>query len=142
MGTLEYDTITDAFARESREHTMTPFQDPDFGRHRSENIRKLFAGRTKELPSRDFVEMLRSAIKEDKWMIYLHGGVLGLAGTDSPRDLRMTEEHQNGLSSSMPGIARVALWPGCTPPSGRLVTTSARVAASWVSWSHPRPRPS
>jgi uncharacterized membrane protein YheB (UPF0754 family) len=80
VGTREYDTITEAFARESREHTMTPFQDPDFGRHQSENIRKLFAARTKELPSRDFVEMLRSAIKEDEWMIYLHGGVLGLAG--------------------------------------------------------------
>jgi uncharacterized membrane protein YheB (UPF0754 family) len=80
VGTREYDTITQAFARESREHTMTPFMDPDFGRHQSENIRKLFAARTKELPSRDFVEMLRSAIKEDEWMIYLHGGVLGLAG--------------------------------------------------------------
>jgi uncharacterized membrane protein YheB (UPF0754 family) len=80
VGTREYDTITDAFARESREHTMTPFRDPEFGRHQSQNIRKLFAQRTKELPSRDFVEMLRSAIKEDEWMIYLHGGVLGLAG--------------------------------------------------------------
>jgi hypothetical protein len=80
VGTREYDTITDAFARESREHTMTPFMDPAFGRHQSENIRKLFAARTKELPSRDFVEMLRSAIKEDEWMIYLHGAVLGLAG--------------------------------------------------------------
>jgi len=59
---------------------MTPFQDPDFGRKQSENIRRLFAARTKELPSTDFVEMLRSAIKEDEWMIYLHGGVLGLAG--------------------------------------------------------------
>ena len=53
---------------------------PDFGRKQSENIRRLFAARTKELPSTDFVEMLRSAIKEDEWMIYLHGAVLGLAG--------------------------------------------------------------
>jgi uncharacterized membrane protein YheB (UPF0754 family) len=80
VGAREYDTITEAFARESREHTMTPFQDADFGRQQSENIRKLFAARTKELPSKDFVEMLRSAIKEDEWMLYLHGGVMGLAG--------------------------------------------------------------
>jgi uncharacterized membrane protein YheB (UPF0754 family) len=80
VGAREYDTITDVFARESREHTMTPFMDPDFGARQSENIRKLFAARTKELAPRDFVEMLRSAIKEDEWMIYLHGGVLGLAG--------------------------------------------------------------
>ncbi len=80
VGAREYDTITEAFARESREHTMTPFSDEDFGRQQSENIRKLFAARTKELPSKDFVEMLRSAIKEDEWMLYLHGAVMGLAG--------------------------------------------------------------
>jgi uncharacterized membrane protein YheB (UPF0754 family) len=80
VGATEYDTITEAFARQSREHTMTPFLDPDFGHRQSENIRKLFAGRTKELPYRDFVEMLRSAIKEDEWMLYLHGGVMGFVG--------------------------------------------------------------
>jgi uncharacterized membrane protein YheB (UPF0754 family) len=80
VGAREYDTITEAFASQAREHTMTPFLDRDFGRQQSENIRRLFAARTKELPSRDFVEMLRSAIKEDEWMLYLHGGVMGLAG--------------------------------------------------------------
>jgi hypothetical protein len=36
--------------------------------------------RTAELPPRDFIEMMRSAFKEDEWMLYLHGGVMGLAG--------------------------------------------------------------
>ena len=40
----------------------------------------LFAARTKELPPRDFVEMMRSAIKEDEWMLYAHGAIMGLAG--------------------------------------------------------------
>jgi uncharacterized membrane protein YheB (UPF0754 family) len=80
VGTREYDTITQAFAREGRDHTMTPFLDADFGREQSENIRLLIARRTKDLPPRDFVEMMRSAIKEDEWMLYLHGGVMGLAG--------------------------------------------------------------
>jgi hypothetical protein len=80
VGPREYDTITAAFARESREHTMTPFLDPEFGREQSEKIRSLIAERTKQLPPRDFVEMMRSAIKEDEWMLYLHGGVMGLAG--------------------------------------------------------------
>ena len=31
----------------------------------------------RELPNRDFVELLRSAIKEDEWMLYAHGAVLG-----------------------------------------------------------------
>jgi hypothetical protein len=80
VGAREYDTITEAFAREGKSYTMTPFRDPDFGKQQSENIRKLIAARTKELPSRDYVEMIRSAIKEDEWMLYLHGGAMGLAG--------------------------------------------------------------
>jgi hypothetical protein len=43
-------------------------------------MRTLIAARTKELSPREYVEMLRSAIKEDEWMLYLHGGVMGLAG--------------------------------------------------------------
>jgi len=80
VGPREYDTITEAFAREGKSHTMTPFRDPEFGREQSENIRRLFAQRTKELPPRDYVEMMRAAIKEDEWMLYLHGGVMGFAG--------------------------------------------------------------
>jgi hypothetical protein len=80
VGTREYDTITRAFAREGQAHTMTPFHDAEFGRRQSENIRRLFAERTKELPPRDYVEMMRSAIKEDEWMLYLHGGIMGFAG--------------------------------------------------------------
>ena len=42
--------------------------------------RQLIAERTKQLPPHDFVEMMRSAIREDEWMLYFHGGVMGLAG--------------------------------------------------------------
>ena len=40
-------------------------------------MRELLAGRMRELPYPDFVELLRSAIKEDEWMLYAHGAVLG-----------------------------------------------------------------
>jgi uncharacterized membrane protein YheB (UPF0754 family) len=80
VGERQYDTITEAFARTSTEHTLTPFRDHDFGREQSENIRRLVAERTKELPYSDYVDMLRSAIKEDEWMLYLHGAVMGFAG--------------------------------------------------------------
>ncbi len=59
---------------------MTPFQDAEFGQEQSENIRRMFARRTKELPPGDFVEMMRAAIKEDEWMLYLHGAVMGFVG--------------------------------------------------------------
>ncbi len=33
----------------------------------------------REMPPEDFAEMLRAAMKEDEWLLYLHGAVLGLA---------------------------------------------------------------
>jgi hypothetical protein len=40
----------------------------------------LIEKRTRELPSKDFVEMLRAAIKEDEWMLYAHGAIMGFGG--------------------------------------------------------------
>ncbi len=80
VGTREYDSIRESVAQEAAGYTMTPFRDPDFSRAQSDKIRRLFAERTRELAPRDFVEMLRAAIREDEWMLYLHGAVMGLAG--------------------------------------------------------------
>jgi uncharacterized membrane protein YheB (UPF0754 family) len=77
MGTREYDTIRDSVAAEAVESTMTPFQDPQFNTQQASRMRELLAGRMRELPYPDFVELLRSAIKEDEWMLYAHGAVLG-----------------------------------------------------------------
>ncbi len=80
VGAREYDSIRDSVAHEAAGHTITGFRDPEFSRQQSEQMRELIARRTKEMPSRDFVEMLRSAFKEDEWMLYLHGAVMGFGG--------------------------------------------------------------
>jgi uncharacterized membrane protein YheB (UPF0754 family) len=80
IGAREYDTIRESFAVETAGHTLKGFQDPAFSRQQGERMRSLIERRTREMPSRDFVEMLRSAIKEDEWMLYLHGAVMGFAG--------------------------------------------------------------
>jgi uncharacterized membrane protein YheB (UPF0754 family) len=80
VGTREFDTIRDAFAEQAVGGTITSFSDPEFSRRQSEKIRTLVAARTRELPPKDFVEMLRSAIKEDEWMLYAHGAIMGLGG--------------------------------------------------------------
>ena len=77
MGTREYDTIRDSVAAEAVDYTMTPFSDEDFSTQQGAKIKKMFASRMRELPYPDFVELLRSAIKEDEWMLYAHGAVLG-----------------------------------------------------------------
>jgi uncharacterized membrane protein YheB (UPF0754 family) len=80
VGPREYDSIRSSVAQQSVAYTMTPFLDPEFNREQSDRIRTLIAARTREMAPRDFVEMLRSAIKEDEWMLYLHGALMGLAG--------------------------------------------------------------
>ncbi|GAA2138997.1 hypothetical protein GCM10009844_07430 [Nocardioides koreensis] len=80
VGPSRFDTIRESVAREAVGRTLTPFKDPAFSRRQAEQIRLLIATRTKELPPRDFVEMMRAAIREDEWMLYAHGAIMGLAG--------------------------------------------------------------
>jgi uncharacterized membrane protein YheB (UPF0754 family) len=80
VGTREYDAIRDSLAVEGVEYTMTPLTDPEFNRQQSDAIRQLIAERMKELPPEDFSDTLRSAIRQDEWLLLAHGGALGLAG--------------------------------------------------------------
>jgi uncharacterized membrane protein YheB (UPF0754 family) len=77
VGTREYDAIRDSVAVEAVDYTMTPLADPEFNRRQSSAVRALIAERMRELPSKDFSEMLRSAMREDEWLLLLHGAVLG-----------------------------------------------------------------
>src|SRR5207248_760114 len=63
VGTREYDSIRESVAQEAAEYTMVPFRDPEFSRRQSDQIRRLVAQRTRELPSADYVEMLRAAYR-------------------------------------------------------------------------------
>ncbi len=80
VGTRRFDNIREAVALEAVDRTIKPFKDPEFSRRQSEKIYRLIATRTKELPPRDFVEMMRAAIREDEWMLYAHGAIMGFAG--------------------------------------------------------------
>ncbi len=80
VGTRRFDNIREAVAVEAVDRTIEPFRDPEFSRRQAEKIRVLIATRTKELPPRDFVDMMRSAIKEDEWMLYAHGAIMGFGG--------------------------------------------------------------
>ena len=53
-------------AREAVGRTLTPFRDRAFNAQQAARIQELVARRPKELPPRDFVEMMRSAIREDE----------------------------------------------------------------------------
>jgi uncharacterized membrane protein YheB (UPF0754 family) len=80
VGAREYDAIRRAFATEPVEQLMVPLSDPEFSRSQSATMRKLIAERMREMAPSDFAEMLRTATREDEWLLLLHGAVLGLAG--------------------------------------------------------------
>jgi len=80
IGTREYDAIRESVAAEAVDYTMKPFTHEGFTKEQSKRVRELIAGRMREMDSADFSEMLRTAMREDEWLLYLHGAVLGLAG--------------------------------------------------------------
>ena len=80
VGPREYESLRKAFATEPVDTVMDPLTDPEFSAAQSTTMRKLIAERMREMPPEDFADMLRTATREDEWLLLLHGAVLGLAG--------------------------------------------------------------
>jgi uncharacterized membrane protein YheB (UPF0754 family) len=80
IGTREYDAIRESVATETVEYAVAPMTNPEFSEQQSDKVRELIAERMREMPYADFSEMLRTAMREDEWLLYLHGAVLGLGG--------------------------------------------------------------
>lgn len=77
VGRREYEAIRESVATEAVDYTMVPLQDPAFNKRQSDAIRELISTRMREMPPRDFSEMLRAVLEEDEWLLVLHGAVLG-----------------------------------------------------------------
>jgi uncharacterized membrane protein YheB (UPF0754 family) len=80
MGPREYERFREGVATESVEYTVTPLQDPDFNRDRAKEVHGMIVDRMRKLPPADFAEMMRSAMREDEWLLLAHGAVLGVVG--------------------------------------------------------------
>jgi len=78
VGAGEYDSIRTSVATETVDYAVKPFQDEEFSGQQSSRVRELLGERMREMSPRDFSEMLRTAMREDEWLLYLHGAVLGL----------------------------------------------------------------
>ena len=53
------------------------FEDAEFAESQSEKIRVFVTERMSILSPEDFSELLRSAVKQDEWLLFVHGAVLG-----------------------------------------------------------------
>lgn len=80
MGPREYDAFREGVAEESVDYTVTPLSDPEFNRDRAREVHAMIVDRMRELPAADFSEMMRSAMREDEWLLLAHGAVLGVVG--------------------------------------------------------------
>jgi uncharacterized membrane protein YheB (UPF0754 family) len=80
VGAREYDAIRDSLAEEAAEYTITPLTDPELNEQQTGRVHELIEPRIADLNGHDFAELLRSATREDEWLLLAHGAVLGLVG--------------------------------------------------------------
>jgi uncharacterized membrane protein YheB (UPF0754 family) len=76
IGTAEYDRIRASLASEAA-NFASAFSDKEFGAQQAKKIEAFVATQMRRLPYDEFNELLRSAIKQDEWLLFVHGGVLG-----------------------------------------------------------------
>jgi uncharacterized membrane protein YheB (UPF0754 family) len=79
LGPRHYERIRAAIAREAAGIAPTVFADRQFSRGQSRRINDFIARQMRQMSPADFVELLRSAIKQDEWLLFVHGAVLGVA---------------------------------------------------------------
>jgi hypothetical protein len=81
IGSREYEQIRSSVATEATSFAPVAFADAAFNKRQAGKIRSFIAAQMHEMGPDDFVEMLRAAIKQDEWLLFVHGGALGfLAG--------------------------------------------------------------
>jgi uncharacterized membrane protein YheB (UPF0754 family) len=80
FGRQEFEAVRTGVATQAVEYTMKPLTDPEFNKQQSSRIQSMIAERMRDLRAADFAEMLRSGMRQDEWLLYLHGAVLGLGG--------------------------------------------------------------
>ncbi|SHG71433.1 hypothetical protein SAMN05443575_2612 [Jatrophihabitans endophyticus] len=78
IGPREYDHIRSSVATEATAFAPIAFNDAEFSQRQSVKIYRFISEQMREMGPDDFVEMLRSAIRQDEWLLFFHGGALGL----------------------------------------------------------------
>ncbi|HEX7244530.1 MAG TPA: hypothetical protein VF245_03085 [Solirubrobacterales bacterium] len=77
VGTREYDSIRASLAVEAADYAVAPLADAEFAARQRDGVREFVASRVRAMGPTEFSEMLRTAVHEDEWLLYLHGAVLG-----------------------------------------------------------------
>lgn len=77
VGTREYDRIRASMATEAAGFAPAAFADAEFNRRQAGRIFGFVVAQLRRMSPEEFSELLRSAIKQDEWLLFVHGAVLG-----------------------------------------------------------------
>lgn len=80
VGNDEYDRLQVALAPVAMKFATDAMSDQVFAEEQAARIRQFVASQMRKLSLEDFVDLLRSATKQDEWLLFVHGAVLGSLG--------------------------------------------------------------
>lgn len=79
-GRERFEATSRALAGRAGDLMLEPLADPVTGERQNDAIEELFRERMRALPPEDFVETMRSATREDEWLLIAHGALFGIVG--------------------------------------------------------------
>ena len=77
VGAKRWDAIREGSTTAAFDYVPAMVDDEEFRQSQAEKVDRLCTQKLQELPPKDFVHLLYSAIEQDAWLLYLHGGLLG-----------------------------------------------------------------
>ncbi|MBJ8340506.1 hypothetical protein [Antrihabitans spumae] len=78
VGGSELDSILEGSQRAALDFAPSVLEDVEFGKLQAEKLDKFASQKLRELTPGEFMEMLYAAIEQDAWLLYVHGGLLGV----------------------------------------------------------------
>ena len=77
IGSDEYRRVKAAIGPAAIEFMPVAFEDEAFAKAQAGKIHTFVETQMSKLDNYDFQQMLRAAVKQDEWLLFVHGGVLG-----------------------------------------------------------------
>ncbi|WP_353961378.1 hypothetical protein [Antrihabitans cavernicola] len=78
VGGKEMDHISHSAGGLALDLAPSIVEDESFSRDQSSKIDKFASDKLRKMPASEFMDMLYSAIEQDAWLLYAHGGLLGI----------------------------------------------------------------
>ncbi len=78
LGVVDWDGLERKVSQEIVDLAPDVFYSQEFNDEKAEKIAEFATEKFRELPPAEFSEMLYAAIEQDAWLLYVHGGLLGI----------------------------------------------------------------